>query len=63
MIISGFESKEIANITNIFSDDDKLLIIKFSAKTHGDLVLKHKVGHLSAQYEYLYALVWRVTRK
>lgn len=45
------------------ADDDKLLIIKFPANTHGDLILKHKVGNLSAQYEYLYALVWRVTRK
>ena len=44
-------------------DDDKLLIIKFSSKHHGNLILKHKVGHLSAQYKYLYALVWRVTRK
>lgn len=45
------------------AEDDKLLIIKFSSKHHGDLILKHKVGNLSAQYEYLYALVWRVTRK
>lgn len=44
-------------------DDDKLLIIKFSTKHHGSTILEHKVGHLAAQYDYLYALVWRVTRK
>ncbi|MBO5388638.1 MAG: hypothetical protein J6A59_10940 [Lachnospiraceae bacterium] len=45
------------------SDDDKLLIIKFSSKHHGNLVLQHRIGSLAAQYSYLYALVWRVTRK
>lgn len=44
-------------------DDDKLLIIKFSSKYHGDIILKHKIGSLAAQYSYIYALVWRVTRK
>lgn len=44
-------------------DDDKLLIIKLSTKHHGSTILEHKVGHLAAQYDYLYALVWRVTRK
>ena len=45
------------------SDDDKLLIIKFSSKHHGNIVLQHRIGNLAAQYSYLYALVWRVTRK
>lgn len=44
-------------------DDDKLLIIKFSSKHHGNIILKHRVGNLAAQYSYIYALVWRVTRK
>lgn len=43
--------------------DDKLLIIKFSSKTHANLVLQYKIGNLAAQYEYIYALVWRKTRK
>lgn len=45
------------------SEDDKLLIIKFSSKQHGDLILKNKIGNLAAMYPYIYALVWRVTRK
>lgn len=44
-------------------NDDKLLIIKFSSDTHADIILKHQIGMLSAQYPYLYALVWRYTRK
>ena len=44
-------------------NDDKLLIIKFSSKHHSNLVLQHRIGHLSAQYDYLYALVWRKARK
>lgn len=44
-------------------DDDKILIIKFSSKHHGNVVLEHKIGNLAAQYDYIYAIVWRVTRK
>lgn len=43
--------------------DDKLLVIKFSSKHHGNIVLKHKIGHLAAQYQYIYAVVWRENRK
>lgn len=50
-------------VYNKMNDEDKILIIKFSSKKHGDLILKHRVGNLSAQYDYLYAVVWRVTRK
>lgn len=45
------------------TDDDKVLIIKFSSRSHGNLVLKHRIGQLSATYDYIYAIVWRVTRK
>lgn len=44
-------------------DDDKVLIIKFSSKHHGNVVLEHRIGNLAAQYNYIYAVVWRVTRK
>jgi hypothetical protein len=44
-------------------DDDKILIIKFSSKHHGNVILEHRIGNLSAQYDYIYAVVWRVTRK
>ena len=45
------------------ANEDKVLIIKFPSKSHGDIILKHKIGQLSASYEYIYAIVWRVTRK
>jgi len=45
------------------SEDDKVLIVKFSSKHHGNVILEHKIGNLAAQYDYLYAIVWRVTRK
>ncbi len=44
-------------------EDDKILIIKFSSKHHGNIVLQHRIGQLAAQYEYVYAIVWRKTRK
>lgn len=44
-------------------DEDKILIIKFSSKHHGNVVLEHRIGNLAAQYDYIYAVVWRVTRK
>lgn len=51
------------HIYETMGDEDKLLIIKFSSKHHGNLALQHKIGNLTAQYPYIYALVWRVTRK
>ena len=44
-------------------DEDKLLIIKFSTKHHGNVILEYKIGSLAAQYDYIYAFVWRVARK
>ena len=43
--------------------DDKLLIVKFSSKHHANLVLQHRIGHLAAQFPYIYAIVWRKSRK
>lgn len=44
-------------------DEDKIVIIKFSSKHHGNIILQHKIGNLAAQYPYIYAVLWRVTRK
>lgn len=51
------------HIYDTMGDEDKLLIIKFASKHHGNVILKHRIGNLAAQYSYIYALVWRVTRK
>lgn len=51
------------HIYNTMGQDDKVLIIKFSSKHHGNVVLEHRIGNLAAQYDYIYAIVWRVTRK
>lgn len=70
LIENGISFTEIVAKTNFnkhvyetMGDDDKILVIKFPSNTHGDLILEHRVGHLSAQYEYIYAIVWRKTRK
>lgn len=42
---------------------DKVLVIKFDSHRHANLILQYKIGNLAAQYEYLYAIVWRKTRK
>lgn len=43
--------------------DDKVLIIKFKSKYHGDLILKNRLGVMSCSYDYIYVIVWRKTRK
>jgi hypothetical protein len=50
-------------IYELMGSDDKLLIIKFSSKHHGNVVLEHKIGGLAATFPYIYAFVWRKTRK
>lgn len=42
---------------------DKVLIVKFKSNKHGNLILEHRIGHLAATYEYIYAIIWRRTRK
>lgn len=70
LIENGIKFTEIVGKTNFnkhiyeqMGDDDKIIVVKFPSKTHGDLILEHRVGYLSAQYEYMYAIVWRKTRK
>lgn len=71
LLENGINFSEISGKTNFEKhiyqtmgpDDDKILIIKFSSKHHGNIVLEHRIGQLAAQYEYIYAIVWRVTRK
>lgn len=50
-------------IYEIMGQDDKLLIMKFSSNKHGDIILKHKLGYLASDFDYIYAIVWRKTRK
>ena len=45
------------------SEDDSIVIVKFSSKHHGNIVLENRIGNLAAQYNYIYAIVWRKTRK
>lgn len=67
---NGMHLTEIDSKTNFekhiykkMGSDDKLLIIKFSSKHHANLILQHRIGYLAAQFPYIYALVWRKTRK
>lgn len=51
------------HVYQTMSDDDKVLVIKFPSNKHGNIILKHKLGYLSAQFSYIYAIVWRKYRK
>ena len=51
------------HIYSTMGQSDKVLVIKFPSKTHGDLILKHKLGYIAASFEYIYAIVWRKVRK
>lgn len=51
------------HVYQTMSDDDKVLVIKFPSNKHGNIILKHRLGYLSAQFSYIYAIVWRKYRK
>jgi hypothetical protein len=51
------------HIYESMGDSDKLLIVKMESSGHGNIVLQHKIGNLAAQYDYIYSVVWRKTRK
>ena len=44
-------------------NEDKVVILKFSSDKHGNIILKHRIGHLAANYDYIYAVIWRKSRK
>lgn len=43
--------------------EDKLVIAKYKSKYYGNLTLEHKIGNLASSFDYIYALIWRKTRK
>lgn len=51
------------HIYKAMGNEDKVLIIKFDSNKHGNLILQYKIGHLASTYEYIYAIVWRKSRK
>lgn len=50
-------------VYNAMRNEDKVLIIKFDSNKHGNLILKYRLGQMSVTYDYIYAVVWRKTRK
>jgi hypothetical protein len=50
-------------IYNRMGSDDKLLILEFDSRNHGDVVLKYRLGDIISFYDTIYALVWRKRRK
>lgn len=60
--VSGRERLD-KKIYESMGQEDKLLLMKFSSKTHGNIILQHKIGHLASEFPYIYAIVWRKNRK
>lgn len=56
---ANFDKKVYENM----GSDDKVLIIKFSSNNFGNLILQYKIAALASSYDYLYAIVWRKSRK
>lgn len=46
-----------------FGDDDKVLIVGFSNKKYGNIALEHNIGWLFEEFECIYAVCWRASRK
>lgn len=70
LLTNGIKMVEITSRNNfeetIYSNmgsDDKILLIKFKSKHHGDVILKYRVGELAESYDYIYVIVWRCIRK
>ena len=51
------------SVYEAMGSDDKLLIVKFPSDTHSDIILNYNLGAMSVQFDYIYALIWRKTRK
>lgn len=50
-------------VYELMEGDDLVLVIKFKSKHHGDVILKHRIGNIAKEYSYIYAVVWRKSRK
>lgn len=50
-------------VYEVMGSEDKLLILKFNSSKYGNIILEYRIGNLAESYQYLYALVWRKTRK
>lgn len=69
-LLDGIELYEIPGkgnfddyVYNGIGEDDQLVVLSFSSKHHGNIILKHRIGSLASQYERIYAVCWRKTRK
>lgn len=43
--------------------EDKLVIVRYNSDDHANITLKHNIGALAANHTYIYAFIWRKTRK
>lgn len=50
-------------IYETMGEEDKVLVVKYKSKDHGDVTLKNNIGELALNFEYIYAIVWRKSRK
>ena len=60
--LNGRENFE-KQIYETIGNEDKLAILKYESRHFGNIALQHRIGSLVAQYPYIYAVVWRKTRK
>lgn len=70
LLANGIYITEISGTMNFdkhvyksMGQEDKVVIVKFSSKHHGNLILQYRIGTLSVTYDYIYAIVWRKARK
>lgn len=70
ILSNGINFSEIKRTTKFndyiyktMDEDDKVLVIKYNSKHHGDIALKYGIGELVNECSYIYAIVWRAARK
>lgn len=50
-------------VYNCIGTEDVLVILSFSSKHYGNIILEHQLGNLAKNYARIYAVCWRKNRK
>lgn len=50
-------------VYNAMGEEDKLVVARYNSDDHANITLKHRIGPMAATYPFIYAFIWRKTRK
>lgn len=50
-------------VYNAMGNEDRLIILKYKSNNYGHIALKNNIGYMVGEYKYIYAVIWRKSRK